>query len=127
MANFSRKRQAVLQALRNTKAHPNAETIYRTCKEIEPSISLGTVYRNLIELERGGEIVRVATIDGKERYDGDTSEHWHAICPKCHRIDDVDCSETLRAALDQERLRGGYDACRLTFWRTCPACARQEK
>ena len=45
--NFSRKREAILNALRNTDAHPTAEWVYRQLKPEYPDLSLGTVYRNL--------------------------------------------------------------------------------
>ena len=34
--NFSRKRQAILEALRNTKIHPTAEWVHQTLKNDYP-------------------------------------------------------------------------------------------
>ena len=63
--------------------------IYNSAREIEPNISLGTVYRNLKLLNDEGEIVTLETKDKKIHYDGDTSEHSHFICDKCGNIIDL--------------------------------------
>ena len=44
---FSRKRAAILEALRGTHEHPSAEMLYARLKSEFPDLSLGTVYRNL--------------------------------------------------------------------------------
>ena len=50
----SKKREAILAALRGTTRHPSAEWLYRQLKPQHPDLSLGTVYRNLsFFLERG--------------------------------------------------------------------------
>ena len=36
--NFSRKRQAILEALRNTKIHPTAEWVHQTLKNDYPDL-----------------------------------------------------------------------------------------
>ena len=41
-----RKRDAILEYLRGTKAHPSAETIYTDLKPQIPDLAMGTVYRS---------------------------------------------------------------------------------
>ena len=41
--NFSRKRQAILEAVRSTTVHPTAEWVYQAVKPQYPDLSLGTV------------------------------------------------------------------------------------
>ena len=43
----SKKREAILEALRSAKDHPSAEMLYSRLKSVYPDLSLGTVYRNL--------------------------------------------------------------------------------
>ena len=38
--NFSRKRQAILEALRNTKIHPTAEWVHQTLKNDYPDLTV---------------------------------------------------------------------------------------
>lgn len=89
MKNYSRQREAILEVLRCTRTHPTADWIYKETRKKIPNISLGTVYRNLSELSRSGEILTVNVGDGKEHYDGDISPHLHLHCKICGSITDA--------------------------------------
>lgn len=71
------------------KDHPTAETVFLRARVAQPNISLGTVYRNLGQLAKSGEILTIETAEGKLHYDGDTSVHQHFICSECGTIIDV--------------------------------------
>ena len=58
----SRKRQAMLEALRATKEHPTAEMLYNMLKPEYPELSLGTIYRNLSVLVQEGACGRTGTL-----------------------------------------------------------------
>ena len=47
-----RKRNAILECLKNTQAHPSAETLFQMLQQEHPDISLATVYRNLSRLSK---------------------------------------------------------------------------
>lgn len=86
---YSKKREAIINCLKSTTEHPTAEWVYEKLKPEYPDLSLGTVYRNLKELTSNGEIIIVACVDGKERFDARTKEHAHVICEKCGKVADV--------------------------------------
>lgn len=90
MKRFSKKRQAILDLLKETKEHPDADSIYRKLKPVFPDLSLGTVYRNLKEMEEDGTIASVSVVDDRERFDGRTDPHTHAVCTECGKIIDLD-------------------------------------
>lgn len=90
MKRYSKKRQAILDLLKHTKDHPGAESIYRQLKPVYPDLSLGTVYRNLKEMEEDGTIASVSVVNDRERFDGRTDPHAHAICTECGKIIDLD-------------------------------------
>ncbi len=92
---YSKKRQAILDALCADKRHPTAEMLYTSLKPVYPELSLGTVYRNLAVLMEEGAISSVGHIDGQERYDGRMDSHGHFICRGCHRILDLEAPELL--------------------------------
>ena len=89
MKNYSRQREAILEVLRSTNAHPTANWIYTQVREQLPKISLGTVYRNLSALAASGEILAIDVGDGFEHYDGDVSPHLHLSCRECGGIEDL--------------------------------------
>lgn len=86
---YSRQREIILENLKGRRDHPTADEIYVSCREIEPNISLGTVYRNLKQLADEGDIITLETIDKKVHYDGDVSYHSHFECEKCGKIIDL--------------------------------------
>ena len=89
MKNYSKQREAILEVLRCTDTHPTANWIYEQVREIIPNISLGTVYRNLSELSRNGDILSIRVGDGFEHFDYDTSPHAHLHCKACGCITDA--------------------------------------
>ena len=120
---FSKKRAAILEALRATDEHPSAEMLYARLKTEFPDLSLGTVYRNLAMFVADGDAVSVGTVNGQERYDADTGPHAHFICACCGRVLDV-CSPNL-TGIDREveRETGGVVTSRsLSFSGTCARC-----
>ena len=83
----SRKREAMLAALRATTEHPTAEMLYNTLKPEYPELSLGTVYRNLSVLAEEGLVVSVAHVNGRERYDARVEPHTRFGClPESHTL-----------------------------------------
>ena len=69
---YSRQRESIKDYLMHTNAHPTADMVYLHVKEQFPNISLGTVYRNLNLLSDMGEIIKISTPDGADRFDGRT-------------------------------------------------------
>ena len=90
MKRYSRKREAILQALRSTDTHPSAEWVYTKLKPEFPDLSLATVYRNIAEFLEEGTIVSVGSVAGQERYDAETRPHTHFICDTCGAVIDVE-------------------------------------
>lgn len=120
---YSRQREALLNVLRGTTCHPNADRIYDMVREEIPNISLGTVYRNLATLADDGVILKLDVGDGCEHYDGDISPHAHFYCKNCRRIYDIfeDYGKAL-CANAQEKLDGKVDNCTVMFDGICREC-----
>ncbi len=89
MKNYSKQREAILEALRENRVHPTAGQIYEFVQKKIPNISLGTVYRNLAELSADGTVLSLNVNDGFEHFDGDHTPHLHLHCRKCGTITDL--------------------------------------
>jgi len=81
------QKKTILDYLKNTKSHPDGDSVYLEVKKQIPTISKGTVYRILNQLQEKGEIQ--AIILDKTHFDGDTSLHAHFICENCGKIYDI--------------------------------------
>ena len=86
----SKEKQAILEFLRSTFSHPTADSVYIEMRKEMPSISLGTVYRNLRLLKEDGEINELELAGSLSRFDGQTRPHYHFRCEKCCRVFDLD-------------------------------------
>lgn len=119
-----RKRDAILQSLRSTKAHPSAEMLFTQLKPEIPDLSLGTVYRNLSLFKKQGLASSIATVSGVERFDGNTEPHVHFICTGCGRVDDLPEMEVPKAFCSQaaSQTGGRVECCQLTFTGRCSQC-----
>ena len=123
-----RKRNAILECLKNTHAHPSAETLFQMLQEEHPDISLATVYRNLTLFKNQGVIQSLGTVNGIERFDANTAPHVHFICGCCDSVLDLpelDPPESLCSAA-AKATGGQVTGCQLIFTGTCQNCLSQE-
>lgn len=121
-----RKRTAILDCLRDTTTHPDAEWIYSRVKAVCPDISLATVYRNLALFKQQGLIASVGTVGGVERFDGNPAPHVHFICTGCSSVQDlpeVQPPESLCSAVSSGT-GGRVDSCNLSFAGLCRSCLK---
>ena len=118
---FSEKREAVLCYLRQRKDHPSAATVYDSLRQEFPTISLGTVYRNLNELADEGKILRF-NHGGKEHFDGDITPHYHFCCEKCGTIYDIHADFDLLPNTIHELLGARVDSVEIVATGRCKDC-----
>ena len=120
---YSKQRELIYQCLMDTREHPTAEMLYHWLKPENPSLSLGTVYRNLNLLADEGLITRMPF--PIERYDANTQPHSHFRCRKCGAVYDLEGVE-YDAALDEKvGVLNGHQVDRhdLVFSGICTHCA----
>lgn len=122
MPRTSKQKQAILKVVKGTMSHPDAEWIYEQVRQEIPSISLGTVYRDLKLLQESGKILRLGA-DMPGRFDGNTKKHSHVRCDRCGAVFDIYVS--LGRKLDDEVAREtGFKVTshRLLFDGLCQNC-----
>lgn len=83
------QRNKILDVLKSTDTHPTASWVYDEVRHQIPSISLGTIYRNLNVLESQGVIQKISCTDAEDRYDANTTPHIHYYCLSCGCVSDV--------------------------------------
>ena len=86
-------RKTILAIIQTSDEHLTAEEIYRLAKQIQSSIAVGTVYRNLGLMREAGEIRRISLPNAPDRYDRILVPHEHLICQKCGDISDFSVPE----------------------------------
>ena len=120
----TRQRQLILEAVRSHCDHPTAEQIYRDVAEQAPTISKGTVYRNLSVLAQEGELTQVEAPDAS-RFDLRQDRHHHMVCSSCGAV--VDAPVAYQEQLDTLAAReSGFIVTghHTIFQGLCPSCAQ---
>ena len=91
------QRLAICKLVISSPDHPSVEQVYTAIKKEYPTMSLATVYKNMLLLKEDGLIQEVDSLNGQLRYDPNTGLHINLICSKCGVIKDA-TSETLKGA-----------------------------
>ena len=119
-----RKRSAILASLRQSTQHPSAEALFEYLRQEHKDISRATVYRNLAMFREQGQIISLGTVDGIERFDGNTTPHDHFVCTRCNCVQDLPrvpmVPEAVVGAADT--LGCHIDGYRLMFTGICRNC-----
>ena len=88
-SKYSHQRESIINFLTGRTDHPTADAVYQYLRNDLPTISLGTVYRNLNQMAASGRILRLH-VDGKtDHYDACTDPHAHLLCTKCGAVRDI--------------------------------------
>ena len=112
---YSKKREAILDVIRGTDAHPSAEWIYQALKPAHPDLQ--------------GTIQSVGVVHGQERFDAVTTPHSHFVCNTCGAVIDlhgISMDANLNRAV-REQYGFEVDRHELTFYGKCQACMQAEK
>ncbi len=87
--NITPQRLAIVKILAKSTGHPSVEDIYDEIKKQFSTMSLATVYRNIVLIKSLGEVLELGFPDWGNRYDGNKPyPHPHLICIKCKKIVD---------------------------------------
>ena len=123
---YSRQRESIKEFLASRTDHPTADTVYTNLRESFPNISLGTVYRNLALLSDMGEILKITTGDGPDRFDGNTHPHNHFICRQCHQVLDLKM-DNIDSIMDVagQNFEGQIDSYVTHFFGVCGDCIKK--
>ena len=120
------QRLAIVKVLAVSQGHPDVEKIYDQVRPEFPTMSIATVYRNVILLKSLGEILELGFPDGSNRYDGNNPyPHPHVVCIYCKKIIDPDLA-TLKDMTAEVTDETGFQILthRLDFFGICPDCQK---
>ncbi len=103
MNRQTKQREAILRLLRSARSHHTADQIYDEVRKEVPSISKGTVYRNLKVLQEMGLVSELSLNNSLSRYEAKRESHYHFRCEHCGQVFDLD--EPVNHQLDQRIAR----------------------
>ncbi len=124
----SKQRDAIIDFLSSRTDHPTADIVYVNIRKQFPNISLGTVYRNLSLLAQLGEIQKISTGTGADRFDWNTTPHYHFICTDCGSVIDLEV-DALNIIKDISSISfdGQIEGHVAYFYGKCPECLKKQR
>lgn len=123
------QRLLVLEAIRQSGGHVDADQIYQLARREAPNLSLSTVYRTIAVLKDAGVIEERRL--GQDHYHYELREdgnHHHLVCRSCGKIVEFDCpfSDEFMHRLGDEH---GFEITevRLSLLGTCAECRAKQR
>ncbi|WP_425411632.1 Fur family transcriptional regulator [Lacticigenium naphthae] len=117
------QRYAVLAFLIEEDSHPTADEIYRELAIKFPNMSVATVYNNLRLFTKMKLVKELKYGDSSSRFDFSSTEHYHAICSICGKIEDIYYPGLDDVEVVAHNLTGfDVDTHRLEIYGRCPSC-----
>jgi len=84
---MTEQRRVIARVLSSAKDHPDVEELYSRAHEVDPHISIATVYRTVRLFEEAGILSRHDFRDGRSRYEEATEVHHdHLIDMKSGKV-----------------------------------------
>ncbi len=124
---FSKQRLLIHNAVKDNRIHPTADEVYAMLKPKNPNLSLGTVYRNLNNLAKSGDIIKIHLPNGGDRFDADTSDHFHYVCTECNKVFDLVLPQATKAIEDViSGMSFEVDDYQLVFNGRCDCCKKNK-
>lgn len=124
MFNLAKHRKLISEIILSSMEHMTADEIYAEAKKLEPSIAVGTVYRNLGLMTAAGQIRRISMPNAPDRYDKSMDPHEHIICQQCGVLADISVSSLKEYIEKQTGFKIlGYD---LNLKYICDKCKQDE-
>ena len=73
------QRRVILRVLSGSDDHPSVDTVYQRARDIDPSISIATVYRTLHLLDENNIVQRHDFNESYARFEVNFEHHHHMI------------------------------------------------
>lgn len=93
------QRMNILEVL-ELNGHMSIEGIYDDITKIHPSLSLATIYKNIILMVEKGVVVEVPIAGLKSKYELAKEDHIHLVCTSCGDVEDKPCVEESNQVLN---------------------------
>ncbi len=72
---MTEQRRVIARVLESADDHPDVEELYRRAADVDPNISIATVYRTVRLFEEAGILERHDFRDGRSRYEQVSDDH----------------------------------------------------
>ena len=104
--------------------HMSVEDIYDEVTKVHPSLSLATIYKNIILMMEKGVLVEVPIAGKKPKYELAKTDHIHLVCTECGDVEDKPCAEDTDKLFDEltEKEHFKLNMRQVNLYGVCASC-----
>ena len=105
--------------------HVSIDEIYEEVKKTHPTLSLATVYKNILNMVSHNVLMEVPIAGQKSRYELKKEDHIHLICDICGLVVDLDPDTVIQKTLKKIAQRESFllSSAQVNIYGVCPNCA----
>ncbi|ADV46286.1 Fur family transcriptional regulator [Nitratifractor salsuginis] len=121
------QRMTILAAI-DRMGHANVDEIYEEVRQSHPTLSLATVYKNIVTMVEQGVLVEVPIVGKKSKYELKKKEHLHLICTECGSVRDQALDEILSEDTDKVAWDSSFELKerQLNLYGICSDCRNKQ-
>ena len=113
------QRTSILKSIEEA-GHINIDDIYEVLKEQYPTLSLATIYKNIILMQKNSVIIEVPINSEKSKYELKKDDHIHLICQRCGEIQDREISSKTKETLKIRDFK--LNSSQINLYGVCKVC-----
>lgn len=122
----TKQKKIVFDTVCRMHNHPSADEIYDEIRKENPTVGRSTVFRVLSGLAEQEKVKRVRVVGCADRFDFNTSAHYHARCTKCGGVFDVMAQEIDISELLPQAEKFKVTSCNISFDGICDTCEAEQ-
>ncbi|SFV67675.1 Peroxide stress regulator; Ferric uptake regulation protein; Fe2+/Zn2+ uptake regulation proteins [hydrothermal vent metagenome] len=116
------QRTSILKSIDHA-GHINIDEIYENVKEQHPTLSLATIYKNIILMQQNNVIIEVPMNGEKSKYELKKEDHIHLICQLCGEIRDTKITKEREQILTVENFQ--LNNAQINLYGLCQKCQKR--
>ena len=104
--------------------HMTIDDIYEKVIKTHPSLSLATVYKNIILMVEKGVLTEVPITGKKSKYELVKDDHIHLVCTECGEVEDRPHNENADALFSSMTKNENFSLCKqqINLYGVCNHC-----
>jgi len=117
------QRMNILEVIEKN-GHMSIEAIYDEVAKVHPSLSLATIYKNIILMVEKSVLVEVPITGKKPKYELSKRDHIHLVCTECGVVEDKPCIEATDKVFNELSLQEHFklNKRQVNLYGVCASC-----